>query len=429
MGSYSTFKVGDYHLDETKGRIDQALATLFRESDKRLFWIDAESGNEVAPGAADALLQVTYEVPVRVAIDRLNVMGFTLHHASEEFQIGLQVEVEMLEEGIADGHADLYEKELEKLEGVTFDDYMVALREAFEKRLYAHNVEEYGGELHPLLRKLVVPEYQSYFWERSYLGFFGDDPRHLVRLLCSFAEPDDTVVMDLSDLVGSGIYRPEDHACENAAASLTAAHPLNAPRIILTEGPTDHEFLDGSLELLFPHLVGYYTFLDFGAARAPGGAGNLAAIVKAFAGTGISNRVVAVFDGDTAAADAVRGLGAIKLPSNIAVVRLPALEVLRNYPTLGPTGKSNLDVNGLAASIELYFGADILETPDGPTPIQWKGYVSEMRSYQGEVIEKARLQDAFREKVKRARKDPSLLKTLDWTGMQAIWKAIIAAFR
>jgi hypothetical protein len=79
-------------------------------------------------------------------------------------------------------------------------------------------------------------------------------------------------------------------------------------------------------------------------------------------------------------------------------VKLPHLELLREYPTLGPTGKSNLNVNGLAASIELYFGSDVLSGANGATPIQWRGYNPEMRAYHGEVMEKARLQDLWRDR-------------------------------
>ena len=41
--------------------------------------------------------------------------------------------------------------------------------------------------------------------------------------------------------------------------------------------------------------------MDFEGARVSGAAGSLAALVKAFVGAGIANRVVALFDNDTAA--------------------------------------------------------------------------------------------------------------------------------
>ena len=73
-------------------------------------------------------------------------------------------------------------------------------------------------------------------------------------------------------------------------------------------------------------------------------------------------------------------------------MRLPDLEILRDYPTLGPAGESRMDVNGLAASIELYLGRDVLTNPVAGhlVCVQWKGYVAGVRKYQGEILDKRR---------------------------------------
>ena len=61
------------------------------------------------------------------------------------------------------------------------------------------------------------------------------------------------------------------------------------------------------MQLLYPHLADYFTFMDFEGARVGGGAGNLANIVKAFAGAGIVNKIIAIFDNDTAGEAAIQG--------------------------------------------------------------------------------------------------------------------------
>ena len=72
------------------------------------------------------------------------------------------------------------------------------------------------------------------------------------------------------------------------------------------------------------------------------------------------------------------------------------IEFARNYPTQGPNGITNLDINGLACSIELYFGRDILTDKEGKLiPIQWKGYEESLKQYQGEILKKKELQEAF----------------------------------
>src|SRR6185312_3545790 len=98
-----------------------------------------------------------------------------------------------------------------------------------------------------------------------------------------------------------------------------------------------------------PHLADYFTFMDFEGARVAGGSGALAHTVKAFVGAGILNRVVAIFDNDTGAAEAHATLASIRLPDNLVVTQYPELALLQSYPTLGPTGIVRANVNGLAA--------------------------------------------------------------------------------
>ena len=161
------------------------------------------------------------------------------------------------------------------------------------------------------------------------------------------------------------------------------SHPESSPCIILTEGSTDIAILRSALDLLYPHLVGYYTFFDFRTSNSRGGAGQLAAVVKAFVAAGIANRVIALFDNDTAARDARRSLHSIPLPPNVVVLHYPDLDLLCNYPTVGPSGASTMDINGLAASIEMYLGEDVLSTYGDLLPIHWKSFNETLYAYHG----------------------------------------------
>ena len=137
---------------------------------------------------------------------------------------------------------------------------------------------------------------------------------------------------------------------EYADALLTADFAVSRRIIVLTEGNTDKRILERSLNLLYPHLSDYFR-----------GAGELIKIVKAFSAAGLINRILDMFDNDTAAKSALGGLKGMLPPDNIVVLKYPALESAINYPTLGPTGVVNMDVNRLAGSIELYFGNDVFE--------------------------------------------------------------------
>jgi len=180
---------------------------------------------------------------------------------------------------------------------------------------------------------------------------------------------------------------------------------------------------------LYPHLSDYYSFMDFDGANAPGGAGHLVNTVKAFAGAGIANRIVALFDNDTGARAALRGLDGVDLPPSVRVLQFPAIPVGANYPTSGPSGLVHMDVNGLAASLEMYLGEDVLQRADGTfTPVHWRGFDPAVRAYQGELEHKGKLQDKFTEKLAAAATDPAVMQAQDWSGIRAILDMVRQAF-
>jgi hypothetical protein len=93
-------------------------------------------------------------------------------------------------------------------------------------------------------------------------------------------------------------------------------------------------FLRDAVSILRPHLDDLVRFVDFGV-KPEASASELVRAVKAFVAAGISNRIVAIFDNDAAAKDAMRALPA-DLPPNVRVVQYPPLELAECYPTYGP---------------------------------------------------------------------------------------------
>lgn len=152
-------------------------------------------------------------------------------------------------------------------------------------------------------------------------------------------------------------------------------------------------------------------------------------MVKSFAAAGIENRVVALFDNDTAAHAAVTALDRVALPENIRILHLPPIQLARAYPTHGPAGIVTLDVNGLAGSIELYLGEDVLITDAGLTPVQWKGFDEKLQSYQGELVEKHTVRIRFEEKLLRCQRNLEELANTDWSGLQQVFRHVFGAFQ
>lgn len=432
MGTYTDFSVAGYPLINSKSAVVPEAMTVFRESDKRIFSRKLGDRNPLVWGdvyaneANDVETATIYVCRTDAVIARLEVMGFTINRARRDFESRRQAELAMYQEW-AKNEPDppWFADEVKLIESLSFDAYLTALRQVLSEGLRPKPFDDDEKPGLSAAVRYILDDNDDYL-----LGFFASDIRSLIRVACEIAPKPSEVIQDITDLVDGDYYALEDPVCQQSIDSLTLGHLENANRIVLTEGSTDTRVLKDSLRLLYPHLSSYYSFLDFDTARVPGGAGQLASLVKGFAAAGIGNRIIAIFDNDSAARDAKRSLSQLRLPPNIAVLSYPDIELLRNYPTLGPSGNTNLDVNGLAASIELYFGTDVLRRPDGLlAPVQWKGYIESVTSYQGEVLGKTELQTAFLRKLAIAERDPAEQTRQDWSGIDAILRVIFGTFK
>lgn len=430
MGTYTELIIADYPVISSKSAVIPEVMTIFRETDRHVFTRCVAERNALVWGEGDPSDNETetvieYSCETGKVVDRLNIMGFTLRRAQEDFETGRRTELDNYSSRAENGSdTQWFADDWELIKRLTFDSYASAFAKVISDGLRPVPFDDHKKEgLDPVI-KYILKDNDEYLF-----GFFTSNIRLLLRLACEVVPANSHVVQDITGLVCSGYYEAQEPVCENATRVLVAGHPENSPRIVLTEGSTDATILQKSLALLYPHLSAYYAFFDFESSRPRGGAGPLVSLVKAFSAAGITNRIVALFDNDTAAYEARLALKTISLPPNIAVLAYPELELLRTYPTLGPGGLTSLDVNGLAASIELYFGEDVLRGgQDTLTPVQWKGYNETLKQYHGEVMHKTKLQTKFFSKVEHCRADPEVLKVTDWSGILAILQEIFRAF-
>jgi hypothetical protein len=362
---------------------------------------------------------ILYQASAEKIAQRLDVMGFSLRRAELDFERLRRERIEEMQPD-EDDSEDFWAESRAEIEHLDFRDYVEALRLVMRRKLRAEPFKDGNGPDVSSVERYILGDNEDYI-----LGYFCSDSRFLIRLACSLVPPDAVVEQDLTEVVNAGYYRADDPVSENALRTLTEDYPANAKIIIVTEGSSDATILREALGLLYPHLIEFYSFFDFDTPRAAGGANQVVSVLKAFIAANISNRVVALFDNDTAAREATRPLERITLSNNIAVLHYPALECLRFYPTIGPTGTVPFDVNGLAGSIELYLGNDVLSSDH---PVQWKGFSESVRAYQGEVMHKASLQEKFLKKVERCKGNAELIKSTDWSGLDQIWKSIFVAF-
>ncbi|QGQ96064.1 hypothetical protein EHS13_14855 [Paenibacillus psychroresistens] len=115
------------------------------------------------------------------------------------------------------------------------------------------------------------------------------------------------------------------------------------------------------MEILYPEYNHLFTFFDFHNFRADGGTAYLAKLLKSFSAAKIKNRIIAIFDNDTAVELEIQSLSTVPILDSIKIMKLPILDFCMSYPTIGPTGRHNSNINGSAVSIELFFGEDIIK--------------------------------------------------------------------
>lgn len=426
MGSYAEIWLGSLYVGSTKNDFDPALMQLFRATDKQTHQVSAkdlpfqmrrwaqslDDGEELVEG-------VYYVAPIEIIRDRLELGGYTLETSKTAFTKCMHAKLEQYLEYAAEGDKGFYQPMIKVLTNLDVDQWLSALRQIREEGLSAPDSRE-GQEPGTLI---------DYMLRNDWYGYSSIDLNVPLRLAIETFTENHNMVYDLTDLTLSGYYAVDDDFVAMASGWAAAEHSSTSKIIVLTEGRSDGWIISESMKVLYPHLADYFTFMDFELARVEGGAGVLAGIVKAFAGAGIVNKVLAIFDNDTAGESAMKTLNQVALPANIRIMRLPDLDSLRDYPTIGPSGSTRMDVNGMAASIELYLGVDVL-TEDGCLhPVQWTGYDAGCKKCQGEVLAKTRIQGRFREKLRSFRHSSISSSEPDsWDGMRKVLKQMFSAF-
>jgi hypothetical protein len=225
----------------------------------------------------------------------------------------------------------------------------------------------------------------------------------------------DVAVIDLDDLIEGG-WLNEELENEDSSFLVTMDDFIPDIPVLITEGVTDKRILEKSLSVIYPKLVSNVKFLDMDF-KPENGVSSVVKMVRSFAAAGIRNRILLILDNDSAASEALMTLPK-NLPGNIKVVQYPNLEMLKSYPTIGPQGAVNMDVNGLAGSIEMFVGKDVLADKSGDLEVvQWGGYMAKVKKYQGSLLNKEAVLKRF------DNKETSNLE--DWDDLKFLWDYII----
>ncbi|MFW5879204.1 MAG: HEPN/Toprim-associated domain-containing protein [bacterium] len=365
MGTFSYITFANYPaFSEKNGYYPEIVNLLFQPSDficerrryntrNKIFWGDAynkESGFFEFKGFVQS---------VKVCKERLAIFGNSYKSAKKDFSSTKRQ----------------YKDEFSySLSNFKYDDYLLEIKSIIGQE------ELKNLKFFHIRENLISDE----------LAIYGQNISCLIYSILSILKDDDIVEYDLTDIINDG-WVNEDHV-----------KSVNIEKIIvLTEGKTDVEFISKSIEKLFPYLKDYYHFIDFEEyeVKIESSASALVKLVTSFAATKVKHPIIVLFDNDTSGIKEMKKLTSMIIPPNIRVLKYPDIRLANNYPTVGPSGKKKMNVNGYACSIEMYLGVDILTRDDELIPIQWKGYENKEKKYQGEIADKRHVQETFKKKL------------------------------
>lgn len=388
MGSYFELSVDDRVIWSEKNSISLDLDVFFLEEDK--------FENPIAADESDYReldVDVGYRVSLRVARFRLALRGYTIAKAREKYDSWAAEKRKPSSE---------YD-EPEKLSDAFYSKYSFRDYVALLKRVH----------LNDDVQRILSADEEYVVWPPlGYShGFPAKDPHYVLSVLVHSIDGDHLEVC-LSDMIAGEFW--------DSAWQLDA---WDRYLIILTEGKTDTDVLRDAFRLLYPDHFRTMRFFDY-HFRPQGGASNNVNLLKSFAAAGISSPVLAIFDNDTAGHKALQDARALSLPDNFMMASYPDIELARHYPTLGPSGLEQLDVNQSACGIEMYLGSDCLTKGGALIPVRWTGYDEVMRRYQGKVGDKNHVLKSFREKIKAYRDRPLQSSQTEWRELRSIMETI-----
>ena len=373
MGSYCSIYFDDLEACSSKSVVPDEFCAIFQESDK----VMRRSGD------ADEYLEVIYETTRDIVLSRLALMGYIESVARERLSRWLDNERDYYGDYRSYENNEPGIEVAKALHELTPEEWYTRIPGAFARRHARdepideidRHMQKYGGE--------------SWFWFDGYGSLVS------LRALLDACPNVKTITLDITDLVDGGWLYADEKICDACRKdNMPEAHPLT-PTIILAEGRSDIKILKHSLVALFPERNDYFSFFEHAELNVDGGASYLVKFLKAFATARASFRMIAVFDNDTEGLQAYYRAGTLQLPDNISVIRLPDIELAKAYPTIGPQGHHIVDINGQAASIELYLGRKALTIDNDLSPVRWTGYNKAAQAYQGEVEAKPKIQEGF----------------------------------
>lgn len=398
MGSYSSLSIDNKEIYCFKNYIIYDLLNLFSPND----YIEEDKLYD-----DEIYIEKKFKTNCKKAKKRLDIIGYDLKKVIKE----ISKNINMIEDDNDLVDYFFIMDEYNIFNDISISKYLSELKKYINKEEVSNN---------------KISKYISKCNERN--GFYGFPIKDIldeVRLILEVFSDDDLLEYDLTELIDNEYIEHNDIF---EFWNYNEFSSVSNKTIILAEGKTDIFVLKNSLQILYPEYADLYVFFDFNMMDSPGSTNQLVNLLKGFINCGIGERIIAIFDNDTAAYEAQSNLDNNKITNNIRIMNLPYLKWAESYPTLGPTGEVKTNINGMACSIELFMGRNLLTENNSFIPIQWTGYSKKLNKYQGEILYKSKVNEKFREVIKKVERDGVSNVNHDWEPLKYLWENIFNIF-
>lgn len=401
VGTVINLDVGGVTVDWAKNNPGADHRSLFQENDRT--WITTKNDDEDPDEYGyDAL-----ERSLSRVIPRLNLLGSTIDTARAEYN-ALLGEYEDVSERIENDSSGT----------MSFDEFC-----EFVGRYSIEDLDETYFDCNERSTGDVRGRFKDVEADINRLPFFGGDlfwseKSYFASKICClsaysmlqvFGQSEKNinarVVWDYGCLVDSGWASSEDFT-----PGVIRAKTI----LVATEGSTDSRIIKRAFSALCPDLEDFFRFVDVDERHPFWGAGNLVKFAEGLVRIDIQNKVLFILDNDAEGVDAMKRLKDLAMPSNMRAMLLPDDDTLRKFPTIGPEGTRESDINGRAAAIECYLDLRLPNLP--PAVVRWSNYKKEVNAWQGALEYKETYMrhflDQTTEKLREVDYDTSRLENL-----------------
>jgi hypothetical protein len=386
MGTEISLDIGGMSISWAKNHRGPDHGFLFQPADRKR--IRAEPENEKdgdEPRAAH--MEMGFSRPLRTVLPRLELLGYTIAAAQDEYGEMAAICGEMDTETPKDFMS--FSEFLAFLKTVTIAD--------LDNTFISLDEDKIQGRFTDEKVKAKIPYYSPYdrdaYSERSYFAYLVRflHPYVLLRLIAEHpANLELSLDWKYGPLVSNG-WAEENEFGAGARRAQTY--------LIATEGSSDTHILSRAFQILCPEIADFFRFIDVRERHPFSGAGSLMKFAEGLAKIDVQNRTIFLLDNDAEGVSAFVKIREMNLPINMKPLTLPSLDAFSNFPTIGPDGQRLSDINGKAAAIECYLD---LRATGLPLPlVRWTNFKETAGVYQGALEQKERYCATFFDQIGR----------------------------